>query len=470
MSGPKLSAYELEQIRKAELERIQREIANLRANIVRMQQEAQEGVKWCEQNLLQINRQLSLVASSTLSPEQVSYIKRAILTQQQRIIDLKYVWSSYEPLPSAQSDSLEDVKSEENRLASLLEDLKKQQGDIAAGSPDYFEALRLVADDAKKDLVCTTLSFAEAMRNIPKAVDVVVADDDVTQLKNCILDRIAELKSHELITQKMDERLENVAKFVEQETDITRLKELNSLVVGDIATKLHKIEAQYDDYLNAQCQHVALLASLGEAMEIKHETFETPENIKATIAQLIDENRKLQIRILQRAERKEIEKSIDKAMDTLGYHLIGEKCSTEKGSIKLYNFSDGTGIQVTQRADGVIRMKVVGIGHENQTLDDSDKLHLVKMQEAFCDTYEEIVEAFKAMGVCQVKDTEIKYPPDVAFAEAVDVIEYDSDYFKGIDYGKASGANVSFTRASLNKNKKNNRTSVQKPLHLAGDK
>ena len=157
-------------------------------------------------------------------------------------------------------------------------------------------------------------------------------------------------------------------------------------------------------------------------------------------------------------------------MDTLGYHLIGEKCSTEKGSIKLYNFSDGTGIQVTQRADGVIRMKVVGIGHANQTLDDSDRLHLVKMQEAFCDTYEEIVEAFRATGVCQVKDTEIKYPPDVAFAEAVDVIEYDSDYFKGINYGKVSGANISFTRASLNKNIKNNRTSVQKPLHLAGDK
>lgn len=35
MSGPKLSEYELEQLRKAELERIQREIENLHANILR---------------------------------------------------------------------------------------------------------------------------------------------------------------------------------------------------------------------------------------------------------------------------------------------------------------------------------------------------------------------------------------------------------------------------------------------------
>lgn len=36
MSGPKLSEYELEQLRKAELERIQREIENLHANILRI--------------------------------------------------------------------------------------------------------------------------------------------------------------------------------------------------------------------------------------------------------------------------------------------------------------------------------------------------------------------------------------------------------------------------------------------------
>ena len=39
MSGPKLSEYELEQLRKAELERIQREIENLHANILRIKKD-----------------------------------------------------------------------------------------------------------------------------------------------------------------------------------------------------------------------------------------------------------------------------------------------------------------------------------------------------------------------------------------------------------------------------------------------
>lgn len=449
MSGPKLSAYELEQLRKAELERIQREISKSQANIIRMQQEALDGYKWCEQQLLQIERQLNLVATSTLSDAEAFSAKKAILSQRQRVLDLKSAWADYRPSLAARSDSLPEVQTEENRLRHLLEYLKGQQAELSDGYSEYLEALRMVADNAKGSLTCSTFSMVEAMQIVAGKIST-ASDDEAMQLRNDILSRIARLKTHKLATKKMIARLEHSAQIAEQEADIARLKELDSMVVRDIARVLHRIADQYESYQNAYCENLALLTALGETANPAEEIFETPDSIKFRTAQLLSENASLRKHVLERAERDKVEKSIDAAMASLGYRLIGTKGKSAEGSVKLYEFSDGTGIQMTQRADGVVRMKVVGIGRAERSLDRADTEHLVKMQETFCDVYGTIVEAFEKQGVCQISGTERKLPPDVQFAQMIDVLEYDPAFFE-----KRSAAGGT-----------KNRTSVQKPLHL----
>lgn len=72
MSGPKLSEYELEQLRKAELERIQREIENLHANILRIKKDIFSETEWCRHELDQMERQINLVNGCSLSEEERS--------------------------------------------------------------------------------------------------------------------------------------------------------------------------------------------------------------------------------------------------------------------------------------------------------------------------------------------------------------------------------------------------------------
>ena len=451
MSGPKLSEYELEQLRKAELERIQRAISNSQANIKRMQQKVFDGIKWCDQQLLQIERQLNLLSSSTLSADKTSSIKRAILSQQQKVLNLKSDRADFRPSQAAQSDDLTEVQTEENRLSNLLQRLDAQESVISDGSSEYLEALQLLADNVKGSLTCSTYSLAEAMQSVAEKMSIdTAASDEADKLRFEILSHIAALKTNKLVTRKMVDRLDHSAQLAEQESSVARLKELDSIVIKDISRKLAGIEKLYDAYQSAHCENLTLLAALGEKVGIVNESFDTPDSIKARTVQLVSENAGLRKRVLAVAERMEIEKSIDMAMDSLGYRLIGTKGKSAEGSVKLYEFSDGVGIQMTRRADGVVRMKVVGIGSAGEELDKANKEHLVRMQEDFCDVYDTIVDAFERHGVHQVRGTEKKFPPDIQFAQMIDVLEYDPNFFMNrqtVSVGKS-------------------RTSVQKPIQL----
>lgn len=452
MSGPKLSEYELEQLRKAELERIQREISSSQAHIKRLQQKATDEVKWCDQQLLQIERQLNLLASSTLSDGETSGIKQAILSQRQSVLDLKNAFADFCPSYAAQSDSLSDVQAEENRLQNILKGLEAEEFAISGGSSEYLEALRLLADNVKGGLTCSTYSLAEAMQNVAGKVSIDGGSSaEADKLRLEMLSRIAALKAHKQVTKKMVERLDHAVKLVEQESTVTRLKEINSLVIKDISRKLEGIEAQLDAYWSALCKNRALRVALNEDVDETEETFETPNSIKARTTQLIAENASLHERIIDVAERAEIEKSIDIAMDSLGYQLIGARGKTSGGSVKLYKFTEGVGIQLTQRDDGVVRMKVVGIGSAGDVPDEANKAYLLKMQEEFCGTYGAIVDAFAKQGVRQVQGTERKLPPDLQFAQMVDVSDYDPEFLH---------------KKTRPDTRNKNRISVHNPVHL----
>lgn len=451
MSGPKLSEYELEQIRKAELERIQREKSNSQTNIRRLQQQAKDGVKWCDQQLLLIDRQLKLLSSSTISANKASNVEQAIVLQRQKVLDLKTARTNFQPSHAAQSDSLQEIQAEENRLRNLLESLNAQESVISDGSAEYIEALSLLADNIKGSLTCSTYSLAEAMQSVTKKVSIdSVLNDEADKMRSEMLNRIAALKCHKLATKKMIDRLENAAHIAEQESNIFRLKELDSMVIKEVSRNLNGLEAQFDSYQSARCENLALKNALGKKVDETEEVFDTPDSMKKRMAQLIEENTQLYKCVIDAVEKAEIEKSIDIAMCSLGYQLIGTKSKTVENSVKLYEFADGVGIQLTQRNDGIIRMKVVGIGSTEKAPDEADKIHLVKMQEEFCGVYDSIVEALANQGICQIKGTEHKLPPNVQFAQVVNVLEYDSEFFE---------------KRQIKMSAKN-RTEVQKPIHL----
>lgn len=425
MSGPKLSAYELEQIRKAELERIRRETAEAKANILRMVNETMRGASWCDQQLRIVEQQLSLLSSSTLSDDEMAELTDMLSARKESIRTLRDGWRSIKPKTVAQSDSHSEVKAEEGRISSLVLDAFKCQAEIAAEIQKNKQKLEKLSDNLRSSISDRSYSVSAVLQSVAVAdAGQSNPDEEVKRFQADLFERINALRTHELVTAKMIERLDHCAERIAQENRLVVLRELESQVIKDISYKLDRIETVYDAYRKLYYQNTALKQSLGQRVDVVEEIFESENAILARMKQLEAENAAMIKGDLEAAERTEIAKSIDKAMESLGYRLIGSKDAVGADSVKLFRFAPEAGIQVTQGADGTMQMKVVGLGHANEEPNEGRKKKLVEYQRHFCAGYDNIVNALREQGVLQVDGTQERLPPSAQFVTEVDESEY----------------------------------------------
>lgn len=156
------------------------------------------------------------------------------------------------------------------------------------------------------------------------------------------------------------------------EIDFKRLNDINSRVIKELSHSFAKMESIYDEYKNVFYRHNTLLSRLGKPT-LEEDSFNNAAEMIARIDTIKAENESLHQQLLAIAERQEICNSIDKAMISLGYDLIGTKNASTKGCAKLYQFSKGTGIQMIQKEDGTVRLKVVGLSKRNRPPRESEK-------------------------------------------------------------------------------------------------
>ena len=428
MSGPKLSKYELEQLRKAELERIQREIENSHANILHIKRDISSEMEWCKHELDQIDRQMNLISSCSLSEDDRSQANSIILSERQRICDLLHCMDSIADHVIAHPNELAEVQAEEHRIRDLWRRLTESKTSILTDRIEYESVMTNVAEKLKESLDCSTFSLAEALQNIhsirPESIS---TSADIEQMRAEMLSEIVSLKKSRFASAKIINRLNNAAQLVSSETNPQRLNDINSRVIRELSHSFDKMQLIYDEYKDVFCRHNVLLSQLGKAT-LEEDCFDTVAEMTARINTIKEENESLHQQLLAIAERQEICKSIDEAMSSLGYDLIGTKEASVKGSVKLYQFSKGAGIQMIQKEDGTVRLKVVGLSKSNRSPKESEKSYLLHMQEEFCSAYEQIKEAFMRQGISQVQGSERKLPPDNQFSQIINVNEYDSAY------------------------------------------
>lgn len=163
MSGPKLSEYELEQLRKAELERIQREIENLHANILRIKKDIFSETEWCRHELDQMERQINLVNGCSLSEEERSQAHSIIASERQRICDLLRSMDAITSHVITHPNELKEVQAEERHIRDFWSRLIESKAMILTDRIEYESVMANVAEKIKGTLGCSTLSLAEAM-------------------------------------------------------------------------------------------------------------------------------------------------------------------------------------------------------------------------------------------------------------------------------------------------------------------
>lgn len=249
MSGPKLSAYELERMRKEALEREKRELAATHARIIEMADEAGDMVAWCDGQLLQLERQLGWMSSAALPEGEQASVGQAISLQKECIQSLRQAGASFGQQQTLLPKSLPEAQERENALRAQLHQLQEQKSAVLSGAPGYRAGLEKVAAHWRRSVsVSEAVTFEEAML-VPPGAESAWREPggEAAASRENLLHRIAALTQHQRITPGMKKRLAQAAQLAEQALSAARLREIDSLVVKEIAADLGEIEKKHGE-------------------------------------------------------------------------------------------------------------------------------------------------------------------------------------------------------------------------------
>lgn len=425
MSGPKLSAYELEQQRKAELERIQREIIKYRALATKDIIEAQEGQAWCLGEIATLNQQQKYLESSSLGREEKRQISKVIYERIARVTALKEYYGSQKK-QIGESD-LNEIRAEQQSISTHAEKCRKERAVYEADCEEYEASIASVADNLLTSFQIESYSLEQALSDIQASLPKV--SNELTKDKEELLRHAEGILRHPFASSEDKSRAKTAIRRINQVDNSKELHDLRSLVILEIERSLKQRSELNEKYLQRVATYNAIVLSLGAGEQIVPSKCSDTEELKQRIAAIELQSKRLETDLMNKAEQKEIARCIDEAMKELGYSMIGEKCGGESAfQTRLFKFSDEAGLQVNQQRNGVIRIQVVGLANEPKTPNDEERDDLYREQETFCEKYDEILKALKRKGVIMSPGTQKKLPPNRQFSQYVDVRQYNPNY------------------------------------------
>ncbi len=130
--------------------------------------------------------------------------------------------------------------------------------------------------------------------------------------------------------------------------------------------------------------------------------------------------------VQRKEEQKYISKCVDKAMQEMGYKVIGDRKIVKKNGRKftneLYLFDEGTAVNVTYSDEGQITMELGGLDTQDRIPTDTECQSLAQDMGTFCEDYLRIEEKLKEMGVITHRVSIL--PPDAQFAQIINTSDY----------------------------------------------
>ena len=345
MSGPKLSAYELEQLRKAELERIHREIIRIKTLAMAEIQRVQSEIQRCQEELSRLNYQRKLVEASSLSAADKDSVNHEIQFQMDQVLSLEREYSAIHPEPFG--TTLEEVQRVYSLLSEQIADCTHSRQAIESSRGTYEALLSKVAENLCEQVSTESYSLDEALANLPPRV---ITGEALQDQKNALVQRVYAITNNPLANPDTKARVQKALRRINETNNQRELEEIGSMVVGEIERNLKQIEPLMGEYLQLMCRKNALATSLGLPEENPMQGINNVAELRQLIHSTKMQVEKMQAQHLELAEREEIARSIDAAMEELGYEFIGVKQSENSTSrIKLFEFSEGTGLQIIHR-------------------------------------------------------------------------------------------------------------------------
>ena len=401
MSGPKITAAELEAMRKREEEKRQLVQAIYReANALdRLDKTGSQlyvllrpiyeepGVEQLAEGILDIQRQIRQIRAGVSDCEhsQNEHLKEAL--------------SKLEGFKTRTAAALEQVRSEsesirERHFERALSQYKAPQSQAADGKKDAH-ARQCIADETKR--LATALDMLEERA---KAVNISTAE--ISKIRGRIAASV--------------EDSDRPADMVYQE-----LHRIDVFEFRPLRDRIEKMEAEADK-LDAQlslelAKYHTLCVEAGESPRKFPFSDASVNAIRYETGRLVDKlsNHTVDIPLMMQKVRQ--------SLSEYGYEYIGEKCEKLQVYRELYRVHDNVVLHVVYDSEGHITMEVAVEDDCDRDPDAQETELLVQEQESFCEAFETIFALINERGLVLRK--EHLYPCSPDFAEVINVAEFE---------------------------------------------
>lgn len=426
MSGPKLSAFELEERRKKELERKQREIAAENAKSMHCIQEAQSLLKTIARERDCLSQQQQMLGNSTLSNGEKQSINAAIKERLNMLNDVERACNLV-PTAVGYSETPETAREQYNSASKKLGQCRSVNERYMSSRDSYEKSLAPLVQNLCDAIQVNGISLEQALAELPpRAVTQVLEREEQTDLSEEKAELIA--KAQKIIdnanaSEKFREQARKAIVRIDCAADKRELHSVRSLILDEINRKLGQIEPLLEEYHNLLSRKNALFAACGSRKIELPGSFDSKESLQNVIQQLSTEIETEEKEALREAEQLEIAKAIDLAMEELGYPLLGSKNGDSGLRMKVFQFDEQAGLEVRQNTAGQIRIRVVGIANEEKKANKKEAGLLLAEQQKFCGEYDRIVEKLQEKGV-RLTEKKSWMEPNVRHSAYVNMVDY----------------------------------------------
>ncbi len=284
----------------------------------------------------------------------------------------------------------------------------------------------------RKDLSTLESSIAADISGVFSFDYVDVPDETIhfDEQKKAIQDELMELLRIELSKELKDE-IRNAIEKLSGITQIERLSTFDSITVKKIFIDLeaYQLECEKKEAtFKESIIRYQMLCDMAGKEEERDREFTSEEELDEAISEI----EKI---VVKQKEQMYIADCVDEVMRDMGYDLIGRRQVRKKSGKQLknelYQFGEGTAVNVTYSPDGQISMELGGLAREDRIPTTEETTVLTQDMKTFCGEFSEFEKRMKGKGII-VGNRIALMPPTADYTAIINVSDYEVESGKQI--------------------------------------
>ena len=216
--------------------------------------------------------------------------------------------------------------------------------------------------------------------------------------------------------------------YISQMANLTNYESITvKKIFSDVEAWRMEYERKEAEFAEAVIRY-QVLCDMADRADERDRRFADKDEVEAAVSEL----EKL---IVRQKEQSYIADCVDEVMADMGYDLIGRrevrKKSGRQFKNELYQFGEGTAVNITYSSEGQISMELGGLAREDRIPTEEETAALTQEMEKFCGEFFEFEKRMKAKGVI-VGNRIALMPPTAEHAAIINVNDYEVEAGKQI--------------------------------------